>query len=83
MREGTLAIADYAFDGKSITGAVFDPELLYVGAHAFEDCSFLFSVSVNDALLYIGDFAFYGCDSLIPPSLLPTVSLGKNVFPSL
>lgn len=83
VREGTLAIADYAFDGKSITGAVFDPELLYVGAHAFEDCSFLFSVSVNDALLYIGDFAFYGCDSLIPPSLLPTVSLGKNVFPSL
>jgi hypothetical protein len=57
--------------------------VLYIGDHAFEECTSLKSVKIPNSVINIGDYAFYKCYSLktttIPDSIL---RIGKKAFDS-
>lgn len=81
-KKRVAGIADYAFYKcdtiSSITGLV---NCRYIGRGAFQGCTSLASVSLNNNLTEIRDRTFYECDSLLsitfPKSLL---SIGQYAF---
>ena len=65
IRDGTIAIADYAFhDCDSLESVVIGDSVTSIGSNAFYSCSSLESVVIGDSVEYIGSEAFYYCSSL-------------------
>ena len=65
VRDGTLAIANYAFKYcDSLESVVIGDSVTSIGDSAFEYCSSLESVVIGDSVTSIGSWAFAYCSSL-------------------
>ena len=73
IKEGTIAIADNAFQSCKELLKINISGIKYVGNAAFAICPELYMVTTDDALLEISDYAFYQCGSL------HTVRLGESL----
>lgn len=84
VKEGTVAISDYAFaDCRNILNIILPSSLERIGRNAFSSCSgaIIFSdASVNCALKRIDEYAFAGYkgETVIIPSSV--TSIGSNAF---
>lgn len=82
---GKTTLKDRAFYGNKALTAVSADKIWSIGCSAFEDCSALFSFTMQWAMNYMGDYAFRNCVSL-SKSMHPVFSIwgietcGKNVF---
>ena len=66
LKEGTLGIADYAFDGcTGLTSITIPDSVTSISNHAFDDCTGLTSVTIGNGVTSIGDYAFGYCSGLI------------------
>jgi len=78
-----LSVGEYAFAGSRIESAVISAGVTSIGAHAFENCESLISVTfeAGSQLTSVGAYAFHGCTALqnivFPSGVL---SVGNNVF---
>ena len=65
LKEGTLGITDYAFEGCSgLTSVTIPDSVTSIGYEAFYNCSSLTSITIPDSVTSIGDFAFGNCTGL-------------------
>lgn len=66
LEDGTIGIADYAFDGYDNFDAtlVIPDSVRYIGAGAFKDSKSLANVVIGGGVESIGDEAFSGCTGL-------------------
>ena len=65
IKDGTLGIADYAFNGCSgLKSVVIPNSVTSIGDFAFEDCSGLTSITIPNSVTNIGIGAFAGCSGL-------------------
>lgn len=65
IKEGTLTIADKAFENCSdITEISFPDTLVYIGEWSFSFCSGLTSITIPSSVTFIGDVAFNSCTNL-------------------
>ena len=61
IKDGTVSIADNAFDGqKNMTSITIPQSVKYIGQYAFRDCSSLKEVTLPENLLELGSSAFKG-----------------------
>ena len=75
IKDGTLTIAEYAFeDCTSLTSIVIPDSVTSISDVAFSGCISLTSISIPDSVVTIGVSAFSGCTSLksitIPNSVM-------------
>ena len=65
LKEGTLGIGDYAFDGcNGLTSITIPDSVTSIGGSAFSDCTGLTSITIPDSVTSIGGGAFRGCTGL-------------------
>ena len=65
LKEGTLGITDYAFEGCcGLTSVTIPNSVTSIGYEAFYNCSSLTSMTIPDNVTSIGDFAFGNCTGL-------------------
>ena len=86
IANGVTRIPDYAFKdcAQIYPGMTIRSSVTYIGAHAFENCSSMTTLSFqsNSVLTTIGDYAFYGCSALNKALNLPNsvTTLGQYAF---
>ena len=62
IKNGTVGIADYAFNDTIPMGTVYLPDTVtYIGRGAFYKATYVSSINMPSSLKRIGDYAFYGC----------------------
>ncbi len=62
IKNGTVGIADYAFNNTVPVGTVYLPDTVaYIGRGAFYKATYVTSINLSSSLKRIGDYAFYGC----------------------
>ncbi len=64
VKDGTLTIADSAFELCDMEEVTMPDSVTYIGNRAFEDCEDLKSVKLSKNLTKIGNYAFYECKKL-------------------
>ncbi|MCM1223158.1 MAG: leucine-rich repeat domain-containing protein, partial [Lachnospiraceae bacterium] len=65
IKEGTMTIADWAFEGCSgLTTITIPDSVTSIGNQAFSGCSGLTSITIPDSVTSIGSHAFYNCSGL-------------------
>ena len=65
LKEGTLGIAGYAFDGcTGLTSVTIPDSVTSIVYGAFRGCTGLTSITIPDSVTSIGDDAFRGCTGL-------------------
>ena len=69
LKEGTLGIADLAFNYCSLTHITLPNSLQYIGNYAFSGCTSLTNITLPNSLQYIGNYAFNYCTSLTSVTL--------------
>lgn len=75
IKEGTIAIADFAFvHNHNLVSITIPGSVKKIGQHAFYNCSNLSNVSFSNGLQEIGTFAFGECNSLKEVRLPSTIS---------
>ena len=82
VKEGTVAILDYAFANCSLLKNVFIPNsVTYLGKYAFNNCINLGQVTLSSNITAINAYTFSGCEQLksinIPNGV---VSIGNYAF---
>ncbi len=82
LKEGTVGIAPYAFDGCSgLTSVTIPNSVTSIGGSAFSGCSGLTSVTIPNSVTTIGFSAFAFCSSLASVTIPNSVtSIGGNAF---
>ncbi|MDD6794387.1 MAG: leucine-rich repeat domain-containing protein [Clostridiaceae bacterium] len=64
-KDGTVGIADNAFDGcNKLTSIYIHSSVNYIGNEAFKDCSALVNIRFPEAVCKFGNNVFLGCKSL-------------------
>ena len=63
LDEGTLGIADNAFEGSSITSIIIPTSVINIGSEAFRS-SRLVSITIPNSVIKLGHHAFYSCSQL-------------------
>ena len=65
IKEGTVSIADRAFEGcEELVGVTIPSSVTSIGDSAFEGCTGLTSVTIPSSVTSIGNSAFKGCAGL-------------------
>ena len=65
FKEGTLGIADYAFEGcEGLTSIVIPNSVTDIWESAFQGCTGLTSIVIPNSVTEIGSWAFRGCSEL-------------------
>ncbi|MBO5674466.1 MAG: leucine-rich repeat domain-containing protein [Paludibacteraceae bacterium] len=82
IKEGTIAIADYAFvDQEELRSIIIPNSIKHIGSCAFQYCSGLVSINIPNGVTKIEEYTFENCSKLssidIPDSV---VSIGYNAF---
>ncbi len=82
LKEGTLGIAGYAFEGCwGLTSVTIPNSVILIGFHSFSGCDGLTSVTLGNSVTSIGDEAFDGCRGLTSVTFGNGVtSIGKYAF---
>ena len=82
LKEGTLGIADDAFEGcTGLTSVTIPDSVTNIGDFAFSDCTGLTSITIPDSLTSIGERAFYNCTGLTSITIPDSVtSIGWGAF---
>ena len=82
IREGTLTVADHAFEGRWDVTEISLPEgVRNIGKHAFSECPRLEKISLSNGLIDIDDYAFANCTAITEIRLPNTVTrIGNNAF---
>ena len=90
FREGTVGIADRAFEHTNIVGlsqpsklrtVVIPNSVKYIGNEAFSGCTNLRSVTIGNSVVSIGDSAFEDCTILTSIKIPESVaSIGDSAF---
>ena len=62
LKEGTLGIADYAFNYCRLSSITIPNTVMAIGDNAFEYCYLLEISDLPTSLISIGDYAFSGCN---------------------
>ncbi len=65
IKNGTVQIADYAFDGKSISSISLPTSLTSIGNFVFRGCNGLVSINMPNSLTTIGKGIFQNCKNLV------------------
>ena len=74
LRDGTLGIADYAFQYcRGLISIDIPNSVTAIGEHAFYYCSSLTSIDIPNFVITIGNYAFSGC------SCMNSVTIGNSV----
>ena len=82
LEEGTLGIADYAFEGcTGLTSITIPDSVTSIGGGAFLGCTGLTSVTIGGSVTSIGGGAFRNCTGLTRVTILDSVtSIGEHAF---
>ena len=82
LEEGTLGIADYAFEGcTGLTSITIPDSVTSIGGGAFLGCTGLTSVTIGGSVTSIGSSAFRNCTGLTRVTIPDSVtSIGENAF---
>ena len=74
-------VPNYALNGFSgVEEVVLAGNVEKIGAHAFENCSSLYNVTLKEATVTIGEYAFAGCKTLASLDLSKVVTIGDYAF---
>lgn len=68
-------------ENKEITSCEFHPDTKIVAENAFEDCTSLQSVTLNDKLIYLGENAFLNCNRIEYTEYQDSFYLGSATNP--
>ena len=82
IKDGTLGIAGYAFDGcSSLTSITIPNSVTSIGDGSFRQCSGLTSITIPNSVTSIGDWAFSDCSGLTSVTIPNSVtSIGDYAF---
>ena len=82
FEDGTLGIADYAFEMcTGLTSVTIPDSVILIGERAFYGCSGLTSVTIGNSVKTIGKNAFYNCRGLTSVTIPDSVILiGERAF---
>ena len=82
IKDGTVTIADYAFNSCSnITSVVIPDSVASIGKQAFSNCINLTSVVIPNSVTHISGNAFYRCTALKNVVIPKSVEyIGDNLF---
>ena len=82
LEEGTLCIADYAFEGcTGLTSITIPDSVTSIGSSAFLGCTGLTSVTIGGSVTSIGSSAFRNCTGLTRVTIPDSVtSIGEHAF---
>lgn len=82
LRDGTLSVADRAFDGCGGLASIDIPNsVTYIGKHAFFGCSDLASIDIPSSVTSIDDGAFANCIGLTSIDIPNSVTfIGNDTF---
>ncbi len=82
LKEGTLGIADSAFEGcTGLTSITIPNSVTSIGEHAFQNCTGLTSITIGGSVTSIGSSAFRNCTGLTRVTIPDSVtSIGEHAF---
>lgn len=81
LPNGITTIEDYTFYGTGLRSIEIPAGVMYVGNHAFQDCSSLNTVTIPASVQTIGTEAFRGCSSMTSISIPEGVTtIGEYTF---
>ena len=84
LKEGTLKIADNAFNGcTGLTSITIPNSVTSIGVGAFYECTGLTGITIPESVTTVGGMAFFDCKSLKSIILGGNIrEWGDNVFAS-
>ena len=82
IKQGTVTIGSYAFEGcDTLTSVTIPDSVISIGSSAFSGCSNLTSITIPDSVTSIGSFTFEDCTSLASITIPYSVtSIGSFTF---
>lgn len=81
IKEGTLAMADYALAGSSLTAVTFPASLTAIPSHGFYNATSLQTVNIPSTIETVGERAFETCLGLTEVTIPASVTaIGEKAF---
>ena len=81
IKDGTLGIADWAFDDCRPASIDIPNSVISIGRYAFSNCYGLTNITIPNSVSFIGRHAFYSCGSLTSIDIPNSVTfIGQEAF---